>query len=339
MALAKDSRSAPAEKPVAPTTARPLAPGARPLIVDTDMAPDDWLAILYLLSRSEVDVKAITVTGAGEARCPAGTRNALNLLALAGRPEIPVARGRETPLAGNHAFPTAWRDRSDGLLGLALPENPATASDLTAVELINQVIAASPEPVHLLALGPLTNVAEALEQNPALVRQLAMITVMGGAVRVPGNVGPSSDIANDVAEWNIYADPRAAALALASGAPLTLVPLDATNHVPVTWDFYRRLEQERTTAAADFVYQTLGRRAAAIDAGSYYFWDPLTAAVVVDESLATFEKLGLTVVEEEGPLSGQTVEDPAGRPIRVALWADAPRFEETFLQALNGRLP
>ena len=90
------------------------------MIIDTDMAADDWLAILYLLMRPDVDVKAITVTGAGEAHCGQGTRNARNLLALAGRPDIPVTCGREKPLEGTHAFPQAWREAVDNLLGLEL---------------------------------------------------------------------------------------------------------------------------------------------------------------------------------------------------------------------------
>ena len=74
-----------------------LAPDAKPVVVDTDMAADDWMAILYLLQQSDVDVKAITVAGTGEAHCAPGVQNALDLAVLAGRPEIPVACGRETP--------------------------------------------------------------------------------------------------------------------------------------------------------------------------------------------------------------------------------------------------
>ena len=174
-----------------------------------------------------------------------GTRHALNLVALAGRPEIPVSCGRATPLKGGHNFPNVWRAQVDNLLGLTLPENSHEIATETAVELLTRIIQTSPRRVHLLVLGPLTNVGEALEGDPTLVENLARITVMGGAVQVPGNVGSSSRIENEVAEWNIYVDPHAAALVFNSGAPITLVPLDATNHVPVTRDFYQRLENDR----------------------------------------------------------------------------------------------
>jgi inosine-uridine nucleoside N-ribohydrolase len=308
-------------------------------VIDTDMAADDWLAILYLLMRSDVDVQAITVTGTGEAHCSPGTRHALDLAALAGRPEIPISCGREIPLAGQHTFPDEWRDQVDDLLGLSLPKNSGGVSHESAVEMLTQIIHASPRKIHLLVLGPLTNVGEVLEGDPTLVDNLEMITVMGGAIRVPGNVGPSSQIENDVAEWNIYVDPYAAALVFKSGAPITLVPMDATNDVPLSMEFYNRLENDRTTSVAEFVFRVLAAQEENIRSGRFYFWDPLAAAVVRDEDLVTYQELPLVVIEEEGPESGWTQENETGSSIRVAMTADRDRFERFFLEALNGRLP
>lgn len=322
-----------------PASPHPVAPGAQPVVVDADMAADDWLAILYLLSRPDIDVKAITVTGTGEAHCPAGVRNALNLVALAGRPEMPVTCGRESPLIGDHSFPIHWRERVDALFGLSIPENPNNPSSESAVDLLVRVIQGCPRKVHLITLGPLTNIAEALQAEPALIDNLQMITITGGAVHAPGNVGPSSDIDNDAAEWNIYVDPHAAAIVLSSGAPITLVPLDATNYAPVTIDFYRRLEKGRTTSAAEFAYRALSENEDFILSGEYYFWDQLTAAVATDERLATFHELPLTVIEEEGPESGRTLASNEGYPIRVTLTADRSRFETLFLDTLNDRVP
>ena len=328
----------------APPTLEPITPhavaaDAQPVVIDTDMAPDDWLAILYLLGRSDIDIQAITVTGAGEAHCSAGTRNALDLVALAGRPEIPVACGREVPLEGDHAFPTEWRERVDNSLGLTLPRNSREASSESAVELLTRIIQGSPQKVHLIALGPLTNVGEVLEAEPALVMNLEMITVMGGAVEVAGNVGSSSNIENEVAEWNIYVDPRAAAEVFGSGAPITLVPLDATNYAPLSMDFNRRLEGDRTTSVAEFVYRVLAAQEENVRSGWYYFWDPLAAAIATEKELGTFREMSLTVVEEEGTESGRTLESKRGWAIRVAMTADRERFETLFLDAVNGRLP
>lgn len=316
-----------------------LAADALPVVIDTDMAADDWLAILYLLMRSDVDVQAITVTGAGEAHCSPGTRNALNLAALVGRPHIPVSCGRESPMKGEHTFPDQWRSRVDDLLGLSLPVNPGLASEDSAVELLTRVIQTSPRKVHLLVLGPLTNIGEAIELDPTWVDNLEMITIMGGAIRVPGNVGPSSQIENDVAEWNIYIDPHAAGLVFNSGAPITLIPLDATDDVPLSMEFYRRLEKDRTSAVAEFVFRVLAAQEENIRSGMYYFWDPLAAAVMQDEELVAFQELHLVVNAEEGPESGSTRESETGAAIRVAMTADRVRFENLYIDALNARLP
>ncbi|HNS51920.1 MAG TPA: nucleoside hydrolase [Anaerolineae bacterium] len=332
--------AAPASQPsLAPGTPMTPAGDAMPVIVDTDMAPDDWMAILYLLQQPGVDVKAIAVAGTGEAHCVPGVQNALDLAALAGRGAIPVACGRETPLQGDHAFPSDWREAVDGMLGLALPRSPEAPYEGSAAELLAGVVEQSPEKVHILTLGPLTNVAEALEAHPELVDNLSGITIMGGAVNVPGNVRASADVGNDLAEWNVYVDPHALAVVLGSGAPVTLVPLDATGDVPVTSGFYKRLKRDRGTPAAEFVYRVLTQQEAKIRAGGYSFWDPFAAAVAVDGSLATFAEVRLSVIEEEGPESGRTAAGDAGQPVRVAVGADAAGFETLFLDGLNGRSP
>lgn len=331
--------AAPAEQPLQPITPPTRVADAKPMIIDTDMAADDWLAILYLLMRPDVDVKAITVTGAGEAHCGQGTRNARNLLALAGRPDIPVTCGREKPLEGTHAFPQAWREAVDNLLGLELAESTALVSDECAADFLAQIVLDSSRKVQVVTLGPLTNLAKAIATYPDLVNNLEMVTIMGGAVRVPGNVGESSEIDNQVAEWNIYVDPSAAAQVFASGAPISLVPLDATNRVPLTSDFFKRLQKDRSNSIAEFAYRVLAAQEQNIDSGYYYFWDPLAAAIASQAELATFEEMRLSVIQDESPQSGQTLESPQGFPIRVATGVDPERFETLFLDVLNGRMP
>jgi pyrimidine-specific ribonucleoside hydrolase len=300
------------------------------------MAGDDWMAILYLLNRPEVSVEAIAVTGTGEAHCEPGVENAMRLTALAGQPDIPVSCGRETPLQGAHVFPSDWRANVDALAGLTLPRNPAAPTTQPAAELLTTKIESLLGKVTILTLGPLTNLAEALQSAPELKDAIEMVYIMGGAVDVPGNVGFSgAGIDNSVAEWNIYIDPRATAIVLQSGAPVTLVPLDATNHAPLTREFYDRLQDERESPAAMFVFDVLTQYRDFIQSGGYYFWDPLTAAILTDNSLATFETRNLTVIEEEGNQSGRTQASEGGAPVRVAVDVEAERFEQMFLDTLN----
>lgn len=325
-------------QPTPRPTPTPFTGTVRSVLIDTDMAADDWMAILYLLNRPDVNVEAITVTGTGEAHCEPGVKNAMDLAALAGQPDIPVSCGRSTPLGGDHAFPAEWRTRVDALAGLTLQSNPAPVVPQSAVDLLTAKIMSMPGKVTVITLGPLTNLAEALQSAPEIVENIEMLYIMGGAVDVPGNVGAShAGIDNPVADWNIYVDPRAAAIVLQSGVPVTLVPLDATNHVPVTTDFIERLKEDRTTPEAMFVYEVLSQTQYYdfVRYGEYYFWDPLAAAILTENSLADFETRTVTVIEEEGSHSGQTQASESGASVRMAVGVDAERFEGLFLDALN----
>ncbi len=306
----------------------------RPVIIDTDMATDDWLAILYLLHRPDVDVQAIMVTGAGEAHCDPGVSNALGLVGLASQTPVAVACGQETPLRGNHVFPQGWRDFVDNLAGLTLPEATNPVTGIEAVQLLTQILQSSPEKVTILALGPLTNIAAALQSEPGLAENIERIYIMGGAVNVPGNLG-TDVVGNITAEWNIYIDPYAANVVFASGIPATLVGLDATNQAPLTMTFFRRLESTQNTSSAIFVFDVLSQMQDFMQFGNYYFWDPLAAGIMVDESLASYQDYPLCVVEDEGPESGRTVVSDGCPSVRVAVSAEGARFEQNFLETLN----
>ena len=323
-------------QPAPPATATPFTGTPRSVIIDTDMAADDWMAILYMLKRPDIHIEAITVTGAGEAHCEPGVRNALHLVALAGHADIPVSCGREAPLQGDHTFPSDWRMNVDAFAGLTLPQNSASPSSQSAVELLTTTIQSASDKVTILTLGPLTNLAEAVQAAPKLKDQVEMVYIMGGAVDVPGNVGISgAGISNTSAEWNMYCDPYAAGLVFKSGVPITLVPLDATNHVQVTGKFYDQIKDDHRTPEATFVFDVLSTYRGFIQSGGYYFWDPLAAAILTDNSLAVFETWRLIVTEEEGGESGRTQVSEDGVAIQVAVNADGERFERLFLDTLN----
>ena len=199
------------------------------IVVDTDMAPDDWLAILYLAMHPKVELTAISVTGVGESRCTPGMTNALGLLALAGLGDknIPVFCGRERPLVGDNTFPLPWRDIADEVMGIPLPDAERQPSKHPAPQALLDLVDASEGSLHILALGPLTNLAEAYRLDQEKFEEIENVTIMGGAVHVPGNLvidpvttpienaranGISDPYISDnkAAEWNIYVDPVAA---------------------------------------------------------------------------------------------------------------------------------
>jgi pyrimidine-specific ribonucleoside hydrolase len=336
------------------------------VIIDTDMAADDWLAILYLLRHPGVEVLGITVTGAGEAHCEEGTRHALDFLLLTGQEtkNIPVACGDEAPSDGYHVFPSVWRDAVDSLMGLNLPENPAKPVAQHAVDLIIELLEREEEPVQLVTLGPLTNVAGAFEKSPAIQEKIKRIYIMGGAVKTGGNLiipGFTEHLKNAVAEWNLYVDPVAAQKVIRADVPVTLVALDGTNKALVTQEFTAQFKERVQSPTAKFVDNVFDKNAWLINFGAYYFWDPLTTAIVADEKICACEEFSLDVVvkyTDEAPAgelpafsktlkdgtarrhfdlyeSGQTVISDSGKPVQVCVEPDVGAFQEQFIQILN----
>lgn len=312
-----------------------LRPEALTLIVSTDMGVDDMVALLALASRPDVELRAVAVSGAGLTTCAGGVPNARALLALAGRAEVPVGCGREAPLRGDRAFPAEWRAAADVAFGVALPAAPGPAGGADAADLIVRAAAAEAGSVPtLLALGPLTDVADALGREPGLAEALAGVVWMGGALDVPGNLGPAVD--NPAAEWNSYVDPYAAGLVLRSGVPVTLVPLDATDDAPVTRAFMGRLRGDRGSPAATVTYALLDANSGQIASGELFHWDGVAAALAIDPTLARWERRRL-LVAEDGPLSGALLPAAAGAELSVALGLERERFEGMLLDTLNRR--
>jgi pyrimidine-specific ribonucleoside hydrolase len=204
---------------------------------------------------------------------------------------------------------------------------------MDAPRLLSATARAHSGKLSLVALGPLTNVADALLDDPSLAANIKTTYIMGGAVNVPGNVLLTGGEMSG-AEWNFYADPRAAALTLQSGMTITLVPLDATNSVPLTHDYFNALELNHSTPAANFVYRLLDDNNFLFDSGEYYLWDTLAAVIFTDRGLATLQDARLKIIED-GPDSGRTAIDPAGAVVRYAVSADAPRFRQQLLDVLN----
>lgn len=190
------------------------------LILDTDPGLDDALALFLALASPEVQLEAVT-TVSGNVHVDLTTRNALTLLELAGRTDIPVARGCDRPLLRQPVF-ADYVHGQNGLGGVELPTPKLQPLAQHAVDLIIERVMAAPREITLVPVGPLTNIALALRKEPRIADRVREVVIMGGALRVPGNVTPE-------AEFNIYADPHAAHIVFHAGWPIRLVSLDVTN--------------------------------------------------------------------------------------------------------------
>jgi len=204
------------------------------VVMDTDPGIDDSLAILLALASPEIDLAGVGVTG-GNCALADGVRNALNVLATAGRTDMPVHAGIALPLI-RPPF-TAPETHGDTGLGYArLPASPVGPADEHAVDFIIREIMARPGEVTLVAVAPLTNVAVAIRKEPRIVENVREVIIMGGALRADGNT-------TSLAEFNFYVDPHAAHIVLESGMPITLLPWDISKDVMlVQADIDRMLE-------------------------------------------------------------------------------------------------
>src|SRR6266699_3322594 len=189
------------------------------IILDTDPGIDDALALFLALSSPDVRLEAITTVG-GNVNVDLTTYNALALLELADRTDIPVARGSNRPIVRQPMYAEHVHG-DNGLGGLQLPEPQIKAIDSHAVDVIIEKIMASPGEITLVPVGPLTNIALALRREPRIAQSVRGVVIMGGALRVPGNITPG-------AEFNIYVDPHAAQIVFHAGWPIRLVSLDVT---------------------------------------------------------------------------------------------------------------
>lgn len=202
------------------------------IIIDTDPGIDDALAILLALASDELTIEGLTVVH-GNCSMEQGVTNALSVLELAGREEIPVYEGCELPLVQ----PSLLAPETHGNTGLGYAQLPAPTTEPAAghaVDFLMESTLSAPGEITIVAVGPLTNLALAIRREPKIVEAVREVIIMGGAIRHEGNTTP-------LAEFNTFVDPHAAHIVYHSGMPITLTPLDVTYKCILTPDDVQRL--------------------------------------------------------------------------------------------------
>jgi pyrimidine-specific ribonucleoside hydrolase len=273
-----------------------------PLVIDCDPGVDDAIAILLALASPEVELLALT-TVAGNLPLETTTRNALRVLALAGREDVPVAAGAARPLVVRRDRDAAVVHGADGLGGAPAPESSAAVVPMHAVDLLAEILERSDEPVLLAPIGPLTNIALLAALRPELLPGFGRVAVMGGADGA-GNVTPA-------AEFNIWFDPESAARAFDSGLDITMVGLNVTRAAMIgdsEVDEIRGAGRIGAIAAAmldhylDWQVKLYGYRGVAVH-------DALAVATLLRPELVTTIDALVTVDTTAGPARGMTLVD------------------------------
>jgi purine nucleosidase len=311
-----------------------MNPPLHRLIIDTDPGIDDSLAILLALAAPELSVEGLTVVS-GNCTAAQGCRNALQVLELAGRRDIPVFKGADVPLLQ----PLLIASETHGSHGLGYAELPEPAIRIQpehAVSFLIQKVLENPGEITIVAIGPLTNLALAIRLEPRFPAAVREMVIMGGAINHGGNTTPQ-------AEFNVYCDPHAAYIVFHSGIPITLVPLDVTYQTILSKsDVLRLLEndapvsrfiEQATRFYMEFHAEYQGMEGCVIN-------DPLAVAITYAPELVDMKNLYVDVDISGGVSMGKTFADFYDflkRPpnMRVALGVHAKAYIEHFLDRIE----
>jgi len=307
---------------------------SKPVILDVDPGHDDAVALMMACGTPELDLLAVT-TVAGNVSLEKTTHNALRVLSLIDRTDIPVATGAARPLR-REPYTAEYIHGESGLDGpVELPPPTFEPDERGAVTLIADTLRESVESVTLIPLGPLTNIALFLREHPDLKDRVAHISLMGGSMGL-GNTTPA-------AEFNIYVDPEAAREVFESGVPITMCGLDVTHAAgagPKERERLRSIGETGPIVAGflDFFAATY-EKVFGFDAPPLH--DPVAVAAVLDPTVLTTRRMHVDV-ECEGALTrGETVCDfhgVTGKPPNadVGIGLDRERFFEILYDALGG---
>ncbi|QNE39819.1 nucleoside hydrolase [Hymenobacter sp. NBH84] len=288
------------------------------VLFDHDGGVDDFLSLLLLLHMPHIELLGISVTPA-DCYLETALLTTHKLLALAQRTDIEVSGGN---YHGINAFPSDWRAKPkilNALPDMINVDTPGAAHYDDSVNFIRRKLATAPGPVTVLLTGPCSNLVHALEQDPTLAAKVGEVVWMGGAVDVIGNVKTYNH--NGTAEWNVFWDPISAHKLFRAGLPVTIVPLDATNHVPVSFDFLQQLARQ-----SDYFFSNLAGQfwATTIDTipayeYTYFMWDVLTTSYLAIPEAFDFEMVELEATPM-GASAGNTHRAPgSGQWVKMAV--------------------
>ena len=294
------------------------------VIIDTDPGTDDALALMMALGSPDLDVLGLTTVG-GNARLADTTRNALRLLDYLDRTDIPVFRGSARPLRGKYHY--GYYFHGPAGLNVRLPSPSRSPNRQPAPAFIAEKAGSMPGEVTLIALGPLTNVARAMQAEPRVAEWLKEVIVMGGAVGVAGNVTPD-------AEFNTYNDPLAADAVFSSGARVTLVGLDVCDQVFATPDeigFYS--SPSSTGRLTERILRNWFKLHG--DRDRYSLCDPLAIVASLGPETLSYRSADVSVDTNDEGRYGKTIASFGDGPVKVAVDVNVPRAKELIRELLG----
>jgi inosine-uridine nucleoside N-ribohydrolase len=311
-------------------SAVPASAAGKKIIFDTDPGTDDALALMLALNSPELDVRAITVVP-GNVTASQGLENALRMVSLANRCDIPIAAGAQHPLFQKLVTAEFWHGKN-GLANVALPPSKCKVDSRFGPDLIIQMVHAAPHEITLVPVGPLTNIALAVLKDPSIVSLVKDIIIMGGSI-TGGNV-------NAAAEANIYNDPEAAQIVFQAGWTVTMVGLEVGDKTLVS---KRQLDQLAETHGPvnDFIYAVakyLVDLSAQFGLPGSPMYDPLAVGAAIDATLVKTQEMHIDVETRGEFTRGETVGNRHGMVERNVLHGDRYVIEGVDKVAPNAKV-
>jgi purine nucleosidase len=303
------------------------------VMMDCDVGVDDALALILAFHSPELDVKAVTGVN-GNVPLEQVFENIQKVLSLIHPKHKPlIAKGADQPLKGKTIYAHSVHGK-DGLGGAKIDRREGEEGwqlfPGRADELITKMARQYPDELTLIATAPLTNLALAIQKDSEGMGKLKEIVIMGGAVRIGGNITPH-------AEFNIFSDPLAAKIVLESGLPITLVPLDVTHQVSLTPQSMEERVKPVNNSISKFLIEATGYHSVTHQFRNMeliHLHDPLAVGVVIDPTLVRKERLSIHVETQEGEHYGKTSETKEGPEVEVCSEVNAEGFLELFLSRL-----
>ncbi len=303
---------------------------AKKIIFDTDPGTDDALALMLALNSPELDVRAITVVP-GNVTAEMGLENALRMVSLANRCDIPVAAGARHPLFQKLITAEFWHGKN-GLANVEIPPSKCKVDARFGPDLIIQLVHASPHDITLVPVGPLTNIALAVEKDPSIVPLVKEVILMGGSI-TGGNV-------NAAAEANIYNDPEAAQIVFQAGWPITMSGLEVGDKAMLTPKYLDELSKAHGPMN-DFIVSVLkylvGLSMQFGEAGTPMY-DPSAVAIAIDPTLVKTQSMHVDVETRGEFTRGETVGNRRGYIERNVLHGDRYVIEGADKVAPNAKV-
>jgi purine nucleosidase len=270
------------------------------VIIDTDPGVDDAFALFLALRSPELKVLAVTAV-AGNVPLSVTLPNALRLVEIAGPSTFPVAAGASSPLI-RKLVTAAYAHGNNGLAGVEFPAARLDVAKQPAADLICRLVRENPGEVTIIGIGPLTNVALALRQDPEIISMVRGVVLMGGSLS-GGNVTPA-------AEFNFYVDPEAASIVFDSGIPIRMVGLDVTRKVELTEQHVAALRAGKgrvSEAAARIADAIMQMSRAEKWHGGPHLHDPLAVSSMIDPSIVTFEDYHVEIETSGNITAGESI--------------------------------